>query len=235
MRRHLALLPALVLLLACAPSATAQRAAMNTLSDAERREGWLLLFDGATTAGWRGFGQDPTIRAWTVEDGALTCTGTSQDLVTDGMYGDFELRLQWRIPKGGNSGIMYRVIDGPSATYESGPEMQVLDDANNHEGQNPLTRAGANYGLHGAPAGVVRPAGEWNDVRLVLRGPHVEHWLNGTKVVEYELWSPDWEAKVQGSKFAQWPPFGRATRGRIALQEHGARVQYRDIKLRELK
>ena len=234
MRRHLALLPAF-LLLGCATSGTAQRAPVNALTDAERRDGWILLFDGTTTKGWRGFGQDPTIRAWAVEDGALTRTGAKQDLVTEGMYGDFELVLQWRIEKGGNSGIMYRVIDGPSATYESGPEMQVLDDANNHEGPNPLTRAGANYGLYPAPAGIVRPAGEWNDVRILLRGPHVEHWLNGTKVVEYELWSPDWEAKVKGSKFAQWPPFGRATRGRIALQEHDARVQYRNIKLRELK
>jgi len=110
--------------------------------------------------------------------------------------------------------------------------MQVLDDARHKDGQSRLTSAGSAYGLYAAPAGVVKPAGEWNAVRIVVRGNHVEHWLNGTKVVEYELGSPDWKAKVEASKFKQWPGYGRAASGHIALQDHGDRVAYRDIKVR---
>ena len=97
-----------------------------------------------------------------------------------------------------------------------------------------LTSAGANYGLYAAPAGVVRPAGEWNQVRIVVDGAHVEHWLNGIKVVEYELWSPEWHAKVAGSKFAEWHGYGRETRGHIGLQDHGDWVAFRNIRIREL-
>jgi hypothetical protein len=112
--------------------------------------------------------------------------------------------------------------------------MQVLDDAGHVDGKNRLTSAGSNYGLHAAPAGVVKPVGEWNQVRLLVRGSHVEHWLNGQKVVEYELWTPEWEALVKASKFVEWPGYGRATRGHIALQDHGDWVAYRNIRIRAL-
>jgi hypothetical protein len=112
--------------------------------------------------------------------------------------------------------------------------MQVLDDAGHPDGKSPLTSAGADYALYPAPLGVVRPAGEWNDVGLIVRGNHVEHWLNGTKVVDYELGSPDWEQRVKASKFAEWPTYGRAASGHIALQDHGDWVAYRNIKIRVL-
>jgi hypothetical protein len=112
--------------------------------------------------------------------------------------------------------------------------MQVLDDARHADGQSRLTAAGANYGLDPAPAGVVRAAGQWNQVRLVVNGAHVEHWLNGTKVVEYELGSPDWEAKVRASKFASHPHYGRNAEGYLGLQDHGDWVAYRNIKIRVL-
>src|SRR5919202_1955113 len=112
--------------------------------------------------------------------------------------------------------------------------MQGLDDARHADGKSRLTSAGAAYGLYPSPAGVVKPAGEWNKVRLVVNGAHVEHWLNGQKVVEYELWSPDWEAKVKASKFAAWPGYGRARRGHIALQDHGNQVWFRNIRIRRL-
>jgi hypothetical protein len=160
--------------------------------------------------------------------------GPGGDIVTTEQYANFELTLEWNVAAGGNSGIFFRVTDATGAVYETGPEMQVLDDALHADGKSRLTAAGSNFALHEAPAGVVKPAGEWNRVRLVVNGAHVEHWLNGQEVVEYELGSPDWEARVQNSKFRQWPGYGRAPRGRIALQDHGDRVAYRDIKIRVL-
>src|SRR6202022_3657427 len=130
--------------------------------------------------------------------------------------------------------IIYRIDDSDEKTYMTGPEMQVLDDARHADGQSRLTSAGAAYGLYAAPVGVVKPAGEWNSVRLLVNGNHVEHWLNGTKVVEYELLSPDWEAKVQASKFKEWPGYGRAKSGRIGLQDHGDTVAFRNIRIRVL-
>ena len=194
--------------------------------------GWRSLFDGRTTAGWRGFRTDSMPAGWQVVDGALTRVGSGGDIVTVEQFGDFELELEWNVAPGGNSGIMFHVTEDSSATYMSGPEMQVLDDAAHRDGLSRLTAAGSNYALDAAPAGVVKPAGQWNAVRLVVRGAHVEHWLNGVKVVEYELWTPQWQAKVQASKFAQWPGYGLARRGHIALQDHGDRVAYRNIRIR---
>jgi hypothetical protein len=206
----------------------------NRLTPEERRDGWQLLFDGHSTRGWRGFRQRLAPKGWVVEDGALVRAAGGGDLITRGSYRNFELALEWKISAGGNSGIMYRVTEDGDQTYQTGPEMQVLDDAGHADGASRLTSAGACYGLYPSPAGVVHPAGEWNQVRLVVNGNHVEHWLNGVKVVEYELLSPDWEARVAGSKFSQWKGYGRAPAGHIALQDHGDRVEYRNIRIREL-
>lgn len=211
----------------------AARESHNTLTAAERAAGWRLLFDGRTTAGWTGFRRD-SVTGWRVEDGALVRVGPGGDIVTTEQFANFELALEWNVAPGGNSGIFFRVTDNAAGVYETGPEMQVLDDSGHADGKSRLTAAGSNFGLHAAPAGVVQRAGEWNRVRLVVNGSHVEHWLNGTKVVEYELWSPEWKALVQSSKFRQWQGYGRALTGRIALQDHGDRVAYRDIKIRVL-
>ena len=213
---------------------TAAAPLMNTLTSDEQQQGWHLLFDGQTTRGWRGFRQKAAPAGWQVVDGALTRVGRAGDLITAQEFGDFELALEWKLTDGGNSGIMYRVVDAHEATYESGPEMQVLDDARHPDGRSRLTAAGAAFGLYPAPAGVVKPAGEWNQVRIVVKGGHVEHWLNGQKVVEYDLWSPDWKARVANSKFAQWPSYGLAKKGHIALQDHGDWVAYRNIRIRAL-
>lgn len=205
---------------------------MNTLTEAERAEGWTLLFDGVTTRGWRGFRQDSMTDGWQALDGALTRVGDGGDIITVDQYGDFELSLEWMVEPGGNSGVIYHVTEEADQTYETGPEMQVLDDAGHADGQSRLTAAGSNFALYPARAGAVKAAGEWNHARIVVEGPHVEHWLNGVKVVEYELWSPEWEARVADSKFAQWPGYGMAKRGHIALQDHGDRVSYRNIKIR---
>jgi hypothetical protein len=203
----------------------------NVLTEAERAAGWRLLFDGRTTAGWRGYMRPDMPAGWQVVDGALTRVGPGGDIITVEQFRNFELALEWKVAPGGNSGIFYRAIEGPAAIYRSAPEMQVLDDAAHRDGLSRLTAAGSNYGLHPAPEGVVKPAGEWNAVRIVVRGDHVEHWLNGIKVVEYQLGSPEWKALVAASKFAQWPEYGRAPRGHIGLQDHGDPVAYRSIKI----
>ena len=173
---------------------------------------------------------------WQVKDSALTRVAEAGDIVTDEVFRDFELTLEWKVAAGGNSGIMYRVSEAPELKYvwESGPEMQVLDDARHPDGAKPETSAGACYGLYPAPRGIVRPAGEWNQVRIVVQGKRVEHWLNGTRIVEYELGSPDWEDRVRKSKFASMPRYGREPAGHIALQDHGDWVAYRNIKIRVL-
>lgn len=217
-----------------APGNVTDPPAPNTLSDAERAAGWRLLFDGVSTAGWRGFRQPSMPAAWTVVDGALTRVGGGGDIVTADQFSNFELSLEWRIAPGGNSGIMFRVSEAADATFHTGPEMQVLDDVGHPDGRNPLTSAGACYGLYAPSAGVVRPAGSWNEVRIVVNGPLVQHWLNGVRVVEYEIGSAEWLSRVAASVFRDLPRYGREPRGHIALQEHGDRVAYRSVKVREL-
>ncbi len=208
--------------------------APNTLTAADAQAGWKLLFDGKTTAGWRGFRQQTIPAGWQVVDGALARVGSASDIVTTTQYKDFELMLEWKVAAGGNSGIFYRVSEDREATYETGPEMQVLDDAKHADGGSPLTSAGALYGLYPAPRGISRPAGEWNQARIVLRGSHVEHWLNGKQIVFAEIGSADWNARVEASKFKQWPGYGKNASGFIALQDHGDLVWYRNIRIKVL-
>jgi 3-keto-disaccharide hydrolase len=195
---------------------------------------WRSLFDGKTTAGWRGYRSQKVPDGWRVEDGTLTRVSSGGDLVTNDTFRDFELTLEWKIAPGGNSGIMYRVTEDAEKPYETGPEMQVLDDAKHPDGKSRLTSAGALYGLYPSPAGVVKPAGEWNAVRVVVNGNHVEHWLNGVKVAEAEMGSPDWNARVAASKFKEWPGYGKAREGHIVLQDHGDVVAYRNIRIKTL-
>ena len=161
-----------------------------------------ILFDGRSLDQWRGYKNNRVPAGWQAVDGALTRVGAAGDLITRDVFGDFELELEWTVVDGGNSGIMYRVTEEAAETYQTGPEMQVLDDARHPDGGSRLTAAGAVYGLYPAPAGVVQPAGEWNAVRIVVRGNHVEHWLNGVEVATYELASPDW---IGESRWQQVP------------------------------
>ena len=223
----------LVCCLGAMPPAFAQ-GPLNELSAKEKASGWRLLFDGKTTAGWRGFLQDSAPPGWQVMDGALTRVASGGDLLTREKFRNFELTLEWNIAPGGNSGIFYRGSEDDNAIYWNAPEMQVLDDAGHVDGKSRLTSAGALYDLYPSPAGVVKPAGQWNEVRIVVKGKHVEHWLNGVKVVEYEFGSPDFNAKVKASKFAAHPHFGRNATGYIGLQDHGDRVAFRNIKIRTL-
>jgi hypothetical protein len=223
----------LALLAVAACGANAQEAGSPSRAAGDE---WTVLFDGNSLDAWRGFRRDDLPPAWRLENGTLAFVpgGSGGDIITREKFGDFELQLEWRIAEAGNSGIFYWVNEGYQHVWHSGPEMQVLDDDRHPDGRHAAHRAGANYGLH-VPAGpATRPVGEWNQVRIVTRGNHVEHWLNGQKVVEYEAGSPDWLQRVAGSKFADMPGYGRYRRGHIALQDHGDRVWYRNIRIRPL-
>jgi hypothetical protein len=218
-----------------ADEAGQEQVAPNTLTTEEREAGWRLLFDGVSLGGWRGYDSEELPEGWRVEDGTLHRFGGGGDIVTVDAFGDFELSLEWKVGPGGNSGIMYRGALGSRYMYHSAPEFQVLDDAAHPDGRDPLTSAGANYGLHPAPRGVVRGAGEWNHARIVVQDGRVEHWLNGEKIVEYVLGSPEWQELVASSKFAEWPEYGKAAAGHIGLQDHGDPVWYRNIKIRVIR
>jgi hypothetical protein len=221
-------------LIALAAAAMTNNDAPNTLTAKEKQEGWKLLFDGKTLDGWRGFKSDRPPAGWKVVDGTIYRAGPGGDLMSVGIYDSFELRLQWKLAEGGNSGIFFHAIPEGEEIWHSAPEMQVLDNKRHKDGATPETSAGSNYALHGPVRDVTRPIGEWNDVRLVVKGPHVEHWLNDVKLLEYELWSEDWEARVKRSKFGKIPMYGRAKTGHIGLQDHGDPVWYRNIKIRPL-
>ncbi len=205
---------------------------MNTLTEQERAAGWRLLFDGRTTGGWRGFKKPDMPAGWQAIDGALTRVASAGDIVTTDEFASFELAFEWRIAPGGNSGVFFHVTEDVEAVWHSGPEYQILDNVAHKDGLTPETSAGSDYALHAPSRDATKAPGSWNQGRIVVRGSHVEHWLNGEKIVEYVLGSPEWAARVAKSKFKAYPGFGRAPKGRIAIQDHGDTVAYRNIKIR---
>jgi len=197
---------------------------------------WRALFDGKSLDAWRGYKTDKVPEGWRAENGTLTKDKPVADIVTRDQFGDFELELEWKIGEGGNAGIFYRGTEEYDHIYWSAPEYQLLDDIKGADNKSRLTSAGAAYAILPSPAGHLKPVGEWNRARIVVNGNHVEHWLNGVKLVEYELGSPDWQAKVKASKFKDWPNYGKARRGHIALQgDHEGSLAFRNIRIRELK
>jgi len=200
-------------------------------------DAWVVLFDGTSLDAWKGYRRADVPSAWRIAEGTLHFAPDGQrgDLVTTAQFDNFELTLEWRISPGGNSGIMFRVSEDQERPYETGPEMQVLDNEGHVDGGSPLTSAGANYALHAPTVDATNPVGSWNQVRLVVDGAHVEHWLNDQRVVEYELWSDEWKALVAESKFAEMPGYGLNHGGHIVLQDHGDPVWYRNIRIRALE
>jgi hypothetical protein len=212
----------------------------NTLTDEEKKQGWKLLFDGKTTAGWRGYKMDRMPPGWSVENGSLVRVkggaggkgaGGGDDIVTTEEFSDFELQLEYKLVANGNSGVLYHVSEEPVTAWHYAPEVQLLDNAA-HPNRDKRQHTAACYDLYAPSKDVTRPVGQWNHLRVVVKGPHVEHWLNGEKVVEYELWSEDWKARVAKSKFKDKPKFGTFKKGPICLQDHSDRVEFRNIKVR---
>jgi 3-keto-disaccharide hydrolase len=196
---------------------------------------WRSLLHENSLAGWRSMKSETPGAGWTVDHGVLTSLHSSGDLVTADEFGDFELSLEWKISKGGNSGVFYRVnLAGGEDAYETGPEFQILDNLRAEDRQQPNHRAGSLYDLVAPSKETVRPADRWNQARIIVRGWKVEHWLNGPKIVDVDLASPDGQALISHSKFANAPQFASFKRGHIVLQDHGNIVSFRRIKIRDL-
>jgi len=214
----------------------------NALTDDEKRAGWKLLFDGQTTNGWRGYNRSEMPPGWKVIDGILTRVsggaggkgaGGGDDIITVDQFDNFELKLEWRIVPGGNSGLLYRVTEGAVTSWHVAPEMQILDNTR-WPTRDQRQLAGACYDLYAPPKDVTKSNGEWNQVHLIADGSHVVHYLNGEKQVEYDIGSDDWNQRVANSKFKDKPHFAKAAKGHICLQDHSDRIEFRSIKLREL-
>ena len=195
---------------------------------------WRSLLEDHNAPAWRGWKEPGLPAGWHVEGGVLTKDGKVDDLVTNDSFGNFELELEWMTGKAGNSGIFYRGTREYDHIYWSAPEYQLLDDENTEDGKSRLTAAGSVYALYGVPAGVVAQFDHWNTTRLVVKGNHVEHWLNGKKVVAYDLKSADWKSRVAASKFSAYPNYGLAAAGLIGIQgDHPGTLAIRAIRIRE--
>lgn len=229
-----------------ATNSTPSTPANNTLTDEEKSAGWQLLFDGTSKNGWHIYNSKSDGAAWKVEDGALTLDSNYKvdgkragggDLVTDEEYENFELSLEWKIGKGGNSGIIFLSNEDKKydASYYTGPEMQVLDNTGHSDASINKHRAGDLYDLIASEPQTVKPVGEWNQVRIVINKGALEFYQNGTKVVSTTLWDDAWKKMVAGSKFKAWKDFATYKKGHIVLQDHGDPVWYRNIKIKKLQ
>ena len=197
---------------------------------------WQILFDGTSVNAFRGYKtRDFPKESWSIEGDTLKANPDHPlDLITREQYGDFDLELEWKVEKAANSGVMYHVSEDFPETYMTGPEMQVVDDDNTDDGKEPKTSAGSLYALIAPKDKKCNPFGQWNKARLRVSGPHVEYWMNGTKIVEYELGSPELNDLIAASKFKAWPRFAKNTTGYLALQNHGGVTWYRNIRIRKL-
>ena len=225
-----------ILFTACSPNQKTE--SLNTLSEKEISEGWNLLFDGKSTDNWKTF-NGGKVTGWKIIDGVLYNSGVGSDhggdIISKKQFINFELRMEWKIAPESNSGVFFHVQEGlTNAIYETGPEYQLLDDKGwptkleNHQ------YSGANYAMHVPQNAKVNPIEAWNTTKIIVNGSHVEHWLNGTKVVEYELWSDDWNKRKEAGKWKDHPRYGMEKSGHIGLQDHGGLTMFRNMKIREL-
>ena len=235
MKRIIVLLTAIILVM------SAPTQAQNKLTAAETKAGWKLLFDGTSTKGWKVFNGKSDGTAWKVADGSLYLDASTKegrgDLITAGEYENYEFSYDWKIAANGNSGLLFNVVEDPkySAVYVTGPEMQVLDNNGHPDAKIHKHRAGDLYDLVACSEETVKPAGEWNEARIISNKGKYEFWLNGKKLVTFTMHDAAWDAMVAASKFKSMPDFGKATKGHFALQDHGDQVWFRNIKIKELK
>lgn len=218
----------------------------NSLTVTEQADGWQLLFDGTSKNNWHIFKNTSDGSAWKVVEGTLhldpaqkkeSKTVGGGDLVSNEEYDNFHLKIEWKLDSAGNSGIMFYVKEDPKIekTYHTGPEMQVLDNAAHPDAKINKHRAGDLYDLIASSPETVRPAGQWNEAEIIAKDSTLEFYLNGSKVISTKMWDDNWRKMIASSKFKEWPTFGAFTSGRIALQDHGDPVWYRNIKIRRLK
>ena len=203
-------------------------------------EKWISLFDGKTLNGWHGFNKTGPIQNWTIEDGAMVCLGAAADahggdIVTNAAYENFELKWEWKLSKEGNSGVMYHVIEDAKypSPYYTGPEYQMIDDIGFPEKLAEWQKSGADYAMT-VPNEMkkLKPVGEWNTSKIVFDKGHVEHWLNGKKIVEFQAWDDKWTKEKNEGKWKDYPDYGLAKKGLIALQDHGHKAYFKNIMIR---
>jgi hypothetical protein len=206
----------------------------------QKKEGWVPLFDGKTTQGWHNYGKTTISSGWMVEEGSLHFDPSKKDggdIVSDQSFGNFHLRLEWKIAKNGNSGIIFFVQDNPAKypyVWHTGPEMQVLDNDGHPDGKIKKHRAGNLYDLIEGKEGAVKPVGEWNLVEIIANNGKLDFYLNGENVVSTTYGDAEWRKMIAGSKFKDKPDFGKFFTGHIALQDHGDNVWYRNIMIKKL-
>jgi hypothetical protein len=209
----------------------------NTLTTNEKNQGWKLLFNGVDTKGWRPYKNAPS-DGWEVINGELVNKKAGvknrADLITIDKYDDFEFSVDWKVEKGANSGIVYRCVEGKGPSYESGPEYQLIDDNGYEHKLEDWQKSGSNYAMHPPSKLTTKPVGEYNTTRIVVKGAHVEHWLNNEKVVEYDFWTPEWQELKTKGKWKDAKDYGLAKTGYIALQDHGGGISFKNIKIRKL-
>ncbi len=213
----------------------------NVLSPQEEQEGWKLLFDGQSLEGWKNYNA-PGVIGWTVTDGCLAASGTGADqmgyIITEKEYDNFELVWEWKIAAEGNSGVLYHVTESEKfkTPYLTGPEYQLIDDIGFPQKIEDWQKTGADYAMHIADPATkkLNPVGVWNSSRIIFDNGHVEHWLNGEKIVEFEAWTPEWFKLKESGKWAMAPEYGLSETGHICLQDHGSKVWFRNIKIKEL-
>lgn len=257
MRKTLALLLAGTVLVSCNNSSSDKKKENDTtqavtemkaatLTDEQKGEGWQLLFDGQTTKGWHKYGNKPVGTAWKIADGTLYLDTTVKenwqikdggDIISDEEFENFHLKLEWKIAKDGNSGIIFYIHED-TAQYKwpwmTGPEMQVLDNNGHPDAKIIKHRAGDLYDLISCSKETVKPAGEWNLAEIRSENGKLDLFLNGENVVSTTLWDENWKKLVAGSKFKEWPGFGTYKKGKIGLQDHGNTVWYRNIMIKKL-
>ena len=232
----------IMILFACVAtflSVTAQDDSINTLSEIEKKDGWKILFNGKNLDGWKTF-QGKEITGWKVIDGILNNSGQGSDhggdIITKEKFQSFELSVEWKIAAKSNSGIFFHVNEKiGKAIYESGPEYQLLDDNGWPDKLHDDQYSGANYGMQAPQNAQVKGLDEWNQTRIMVDGTHVQHFLNGVKVVDYQLWDTDWNTRKENGKWKDYPYYGLAKKGNIGLQDHGGLAQFRNIKIKVIK
>ena len=209
----------------------------NMLTDAEKKAGWKLLFDGKTTNGWRMY-RNVEADGWEIANGELISKkdGVKKraDIITVDQYDNFELVFDWKIDKGANGGVIYRALENDRPSYESGPEYQLIDDNGYPDKLEDWQKSGADYAMHAPSKLVAKPVGEYNRTRIVAKDSHIEHWLNGVKVVDFELWTPEWQQLKEKGKWKDAKDYGMVKKGYIAFQDHGGGVRFKNIKLKQL-
>jgi 3-keto-disaccharide hydrolase len=227
--------------ISCGNTTEPKMEANNTTAKEPEAE-WVSIFDGKTFAGWHGFNKTGEIKNWMIEDSALVCLGAAADahggdIVSDNAYENFELKWEWKISKGGNSGLMYHVIENEKykAPYETGPEYQMIDDIDFPQKLEDWQKTGADYAMNLANSKKkLKPVGEWNTSSIVFNKGHVEHWLNGEKVVEFQAWDDKWKKDKAEGKWKDYPDYGSAKKGLIALQDHGNKAYFKNIMIKVL-